>query len=98
MAPRKKIHTPAEKIEVARRLTLAAGRTTAGGDPDDLANLCRLRATIEEAIDTAVVGIRESGYSWTALGEVLGITRQGAFQRYGPRVGGARFTPEEVQP
>lgn len=41
----------------------------------------RVRAA-ERALDEAVMGAREAGLSWQAIGEVLGMTRQGANKRF----------------
>lgn len=41
----------------------------------------RVRAA-ELALDEAVMVAREAGLSWQAIGEVLGMTRQGANKRF----------------
>ncbi|MBW3068065.1 hypothetical protein GZ998_00850 [Actinomyces sp. 594] len=41
----------------------------------------RVRAA-ERALDEAVMAARESGQSWQAIGDVLGMTRQGANKRF----------------
>lgn len=41
----------------------------------------RVRAA-ERALDEAVMVAREAGLSWQAIGEVLGMTRQGANKRF----------------
>jgi hypothetical protein len=52
-----------------------------------LAALRRAEAGLREAVDAA----REAGHSWAEIGDVLGTTRQAAFQRFGravdPRTG-----------
>lgn len=60
--------------------------------PDDVAaareRLEQARAELQAAVDRA----RANGHTWAQLGEVLGITRQAAFKRFGsardPRTGG----------
>ena len=41
----------------------------------------RLRAA-ERALDEAVMAARDAGLSWQAIGDVLGMTRQGANKRF----------------
>ncbi|HSP38257.1 MAG TPA: hypothetical protein VLR26_10945 [Frankiaceae bacterium] len=41
------------------------------------------RARAEEAIQTAVVQARKDGYSWRAIGSLLGTSGEAARQRYG---------------
>ncbi|WP_017179250.1 hypothetical protein [Actinomyces timonensis] len=41
----------------------------------------RVRAA-ERALDDAVMVAREAGLSWQAIGDVLGMTRQGANKRF----------------
>lgn len=36
----------------------------------------------ETALDSAVASAREAGISWQAIGDVLGMTRQGANKRF----------------
>ena len=57
------------------------------GRPGELLNEARaLVVAAEELVEKAVVFERESGTSWTVLGEVLGISKQGAQQKYGALV------------
>jgi hypothetical protein len=57
----------------------------ADGDIAGLADLVALRSELDDAIATAVRGLRSApwSYSWGQLGNVLGTTRQAAQQRYG---------------
>lgn len=41
----------------------------------------RLRAA-ERELDEAVMAARDAGLSWQAIGDVLGVTRQGANKRF----------------
>ena len=64
-----------------------------GGGPDPAATVddpalarivvaqMRLRAA-ERALDGAVMAARDAGLSWQAIGDVLGMTRQGANKRF----------------
>jgi hypothetical protein len=49
----------------------------------DLQALRRQRDAIEKLIVEVVASSRRKGHSWEEIGRQLGITRQGAFQRYG---------------
>lgn len=48
-------------------------------------------SAIDEGMQAAVQRAREAGHTWAEIGQVLGITRQAAFQRFGrptdPRTG-----------
>lgn len=53
----------------------------------------RMHASAEETLQEAVAAARSAGTTWAQLGEVLGTSRQAAFQRFGrpvdPRTGAA---------
>ena len=73
-------------VDVAERFILAAERKVAKLDIEGLAHLAKLRSTVDGALHRAVTQLRTEeggGYSWTDVGRVLGITRQGAEQRFG---------------
>jgi DNA-directed RNA polymerase specialized sigma24 family protein len=71
-----------EYAAFARRILAAYGRRVAAGDVEALAALVQLGAQVEEATRTAVIGLREHGYSWTEIGDRLGVSRQAARQRW----------------
>ena len=64
-------------------------------DPADfgtvIGHAVQLRAIVEKVIAAAIQRARDQGASWKEIGDILGISRQGAFQRYGkpidPRTG-----------
>lgn len=66
-----------------RRVIRAAGRRIAAGDIECLPQLTALAAEVEQATADAVAGLRAAGYSWTDIASRLGVTRQGAQQRWG---------------
>lgn len=66
-----------------RRMIRAAGRRYGAADPYDLPELVALRVEVELAIHAAVREQRTAGTSWAAIADALGITKQGAQQRYG---------------
>lgn len=76
------VETP-EFGSMVRRMIRAYGRRVADADPEDLADMVTLRDELEQAILLAVDGQRRRDVSWAVLGDALGISRQGAFQRYG---------------
>jgi hypothetical protein len=67
----------------ARRVLRAAGRRIGTGDVDRLADLIALAEEVDQAITTAVLGLRAFGYSWTEIAARLGVTRQAAQKRWG---------------
>jgi DNA-binding CsgD family transcriptional regulator len=44
-----------------------------------------LATELDEAIAHAVIGLRETGYSWAEIAARLGISRQAAQQHWGHR-------------
>ncbi len=67
------------------RMIRAAGRRVADADEFELSHLVHLRGELDQAIETAIHGQRSIGRSWEHIGLALGISRQGAFQRYGKK-------------
>ena len=82
--PRRVIETP-DYAAFTRRILRACARRVADGDIEGLACLMALRSELEDAIATAVRGLRSEAwsYSWAQVAAVLGTTRQAAQQRYG---------------
>lgn len=66
-----------------RRAIRAAGRRVGGGDVEGLADLLSLAGELDRAIDTAVQGLREIGYSWGEIASRVGVSKQAAQQRWG---------------
>ena len=50
---------------------------------DELGELAGLRADVEAKVVEAVADARSVGASWTSIGAKLGVSRQGAQERYG---------------
>lgn len=73
-----------EWLNMLSRMIRAAGRRVADADEHELAHLVRLRDELEDAIQVAIQGQLASGRSWAHIGRALGLSRQGAFQRYAP--------------
>jgi len=66
-----------------RRAIRALARRVSGGDIDAISDMAQLSSELDNAIRIAVVGLRNRGYSWTEIGNRLGVTRQAAQQRFG---------------
>ena len=54
--------------------------------PSCIAPLAELRAEVEHQIVLAVRGAIESGQTWSAVAEQLGVSRQAAHERYAPQI------------
>jgi hypothetical protein len=80
MAPR---GDHADYLSFVRRVLRAAGRRVGHANPEDLAELARVRDELDAVIDGAVAALRAQGYSWAAIAAPLGVTRQAAQQRFG---------------
>lgn len=72
-----------EYADFLRRALRAYGRRVAAGDIDALASFSALVAEAQEQLGEAVFFLRVQGYSWTDIGNRLGVTRQAAQQRWG---------------
>jgi hypothetical protein len=68
-----------------QRILRAYGRRVAAGDIDALAGLAAMAGQLDGAMQHGINGLRDAGYSWAEIGTQLGITRQGAQQRWGDK-------------
>jgi hypothetical protein len=66
-----------------RRVIRAYSRRVASGDIEAIGVMAALADHLEDATRQAITGLRETGYSWADVALRLGITRQGAQQRWG---------------
>lgn len=71
-----------------RRMIKAHTRRVAVGSAEDLADLVKLRAELDAAIDDAARALHAGtddtpGLSWTEIAAALGVSRQAARQRFG---------------
>ena len=73
----------AEYLEMLKRLIRRAGERCAEADEWELAELLALQTTFDEAVQTAVDGMKARGMSWAYIATATGTTRQAAFQRWG---------------
>jgi DNA-directed RNA polymerase specialized sigma24 family protein len=70
-----------------RRVICAYSRRVAAGDIEAITTMARLADDLEDATRQAITGLRAFGYSWADIALRLGITRQGAQQRWGDTPG-----------
>lgn len=80
---RRRDRETSEYLNMLRRMVRAAGRRVAEADEVDLAQLIAIRADLDEAINTAVQGMRARDLSWAYIASATGTTRQAAFKRWG---------------
>lgn len=73
-------------IVMVRRMIRTAGRRVGHEDPEHLTELVSLSQTLDEAIVTAVAGLRHDGFTWESLGKATGTTRQAAIMKWAHRV------------
>jgi hypothetical protein len=68
-----------------RRVIRAYSRRIAVGDIEAITDMAALAGHLDQAIRDAITGLRHQGYSWADIALRLGITRQGAQQRWANR-------------
>ena len=66
-----------------RRVIRAYSRRVAAGDIEAISSMAHLADDLDQAIRDAITGLRHQGYSWADIALRLGISRQGAQQRWG---------------
>jgi len=69
----------------ARRILRAFSRRVAQGDVEALTDLLAFAKDLDAAIQDAVDGLREFGYSWAEIADRAGTKRQTAYERWGPK-------------
>jgi hypothetical protein len=72
-----------------RRVIAAYSRRVAAGDIEAITTMAALADHLENATRQAINELNALGYSWADIGMRLGITRQGAQQRWGETPGPA---------
>jgi len=72
-----------EYAAFVRRVIAAYSRRVADGDIEAITTMAHLADHLDAAIRQAITGLRQYGYSWADIALRLGITRQGAQQRWG---------------
>jgi hypothetical protein len=66
-----------------RRVITAYGRRIASGDIEGLATLAQLGHDLDDVLEHAIIGLRDSGFSWADIATRLGVSRQAAHQHWG---------------
>ena len=72
-----------EYVAFLRRVIRAYSRRVGCGDIEAITEMVRLADDLEDATRQAITALNAFGYSWADIGMRLGITRQGAQQRWG---------------
>jgi hypothetical protein len=80
--PKKERETP-EFADMVERMIKAYARRVGEGDVEELPRMIAMHDKLNEALDTAVVGLRDFGYSWAEIARRTGTSRQAAQQRWG---------------
>ena len=80
-----------EYAAFARRVLRAYATRVAKGDIDAVADMVAIGRELDGLIAEAVDGLRAKGYSWSDIGQRLGVTKQAAHERWSRR--GKRQTP-----
>jgi len=81
------VETP-EFAAMMGRMARAWSRRVAAADTYDLAEMIEFGRTFDDAVAAAIRSARcvqPEAFSWTAIGEAAGISRQAAQQRWGKR-------------
>jgi hypothetical protein len=84
--PRRRVTENDEYAAFARRVIRGYSHRIAAGDIDAITGMAALADELDTAIHHAVTGLRTQGYSWADIAARLGITRQGAQQRWGGEI------------
>jgi hypothetical protein len=80
-----------------RRVIRAYSRRVADGDIEAITTMANLAADFDTAIRQAITGLRAFGYTWADIALRLGITRQGAQQRWGTTPGTPVTTSDDAR-
>lgn len=77
-----------EYLDFMRRAIRGAQRRVIAEDPSTLADMIKLRAELDDAIDIAARHLHDvGGWSWGEIALELGIPRQDAWRKWGKRSG-----------
>lgn len=77
-----------EYLDFMRRAIRGAQRRVIAEDPSTLADMIKLRAELDDAIDIAARHLHDvGGWSWGEIAFELGIPRQDAWRKWGKRSG-----------
>jgi hypothetical protein len=65
-----------------RRVLAAYSRRVGAGDIEAITEMAAIAHQMDAALREAIAGLRACGYSWADIAARLGVTRQGAQQRW----------------
>jgi hypothetical protein len=82
-ADRKRRKDDTEFDAFARRIIRAYAKRAGEGDAYVLSRLVRLQEEIDTVALDAVRTLKERGFSWAEIGFDTGLSRQGAYRRWG---------------
>lgn len=83
---RQRKHEAPELGSAVRRMLDALTVRATEGDLEAIEELAKLQDAATDALGLAIAGARANpgiGYSWAQIAQALGVSRQGAFQRFG---------------
>lgn len=83
------VETP-EYVRMMHRMMRGLGRRVAGMDVASLPELAAVADIANGVLRDTARKLHDQGYSWGEIGRELGITRQGAYQRFGRENGDTR--------
>jgi len=82
------LEMPAQIARISRQLPALARHMATIGDVTDLPAFVALQREMDQLLVEAVTRLHdEIGYSWTEVGQVLGVSRQAARQRFADKAG-----------
>jgi hypothetical protein len=88
--------TSAEGAQLADAIGAAILAITPRGDRLALvANAAEAETAVRELLQQSVAAARGDGHSWAAIGDRLGLSRQGVQQRFGERADTATLSDEQ---
>ena len=78
----KRRHETPEVAKASMRFARALARRAEEGDTEALEGLAELALIVEGATATAMANLHGQGYSWQAIGDLMGVSKQAAHQRF----------------
>lgn len=77
---------PRGYMAMLTRLIRRAGvRVADTGDEVELRDLLTLRDTYDQAVQTAVDGMKARGHSWAYIAQATGTSREAAYKKWGKK-------------
>lgn len=86
-----------EFFSFTRRILRALARRIGSADPEDLREMVKLKAEVDDIITQAVAAQRQNGTSWREIAAGLGIAPSQAIERYDPEVRARRLERDRLR-